>query len=342
MLHIFAGEDDFSKNEELSKLKQTLGGDTLLESNVTKLEGGKLNTAELGANASAMPFLSEKRLVIVSGLLSRFEKGAGRKASSKKAAPKGDTSGFTAVLQNLPPTTELVLLEGKISPQNVLFKEITQGGGQKADIKFFNPLKGAEVSKWVNARTRAKGVSIAPRAVSLLTALIGGNLWVMDSEISKLALYAEGRAITEEDVKNIVGYVQQANVFGMVDAIIEGRTANAQKLLTKQLDDGASPSYLLHMISRQIRLMMLAKDILSRRVSDAECQKRIGVMNDYAFGKVKTQARTYSAAALKSMYEKVYEADLSIKTGKTPPELAVTMLVAGLCLVGRKKETLRV
>lgn len=337
MLHIFSGDDGFSKNEELKKLKQELGGEALLESNIATFDGAKISQAELGANVSAMPFLSEKRLVIVEGLLAKFEKGAAKKAADKKTTAKSaEPSGFAGILKSIPPTTELILIEDKISPANSLFKEVTSGGGQKADIKFFNQLKGAEITKWAETRARAKGAKISSDAISLLKTLIGGNLWVMDSEVTKLALYAEGRLITEEDVKSLVGYAQQTSIFSLVDAIMEGRTASAQKLLAKQLDDGASPSYILHMISRQVRLMMLAKDILSTGVSDGECQKRAGIASDYAFGKVKAQAKKYSAKALESMYKNIFEADLSIKTGKATPELAAAMLVGKLCLSAGK------
>ncbi|RLC71595.1 MAG: DNA polymerase III subunit delta, partial [Chloroflexi bacterium] len=65
MLYILYGEDDFSLQEWLSELKE--GAD------VQVLAVEKLTLGELLRIGGTLPFLAPRRLVIVEGLLSRFE-----------------------------------------------------------------------------------------------------------------------------------------------------------------------------------------------------------------------------------------------------------------------------
>ncbi|GAI47375.1 unnamed protein product, partial [marine sediment metagenome] len=62
----------------------------------------------------------------------------------------------------------------------------------------------------------------------------------MANEIDKLALFASGRRIEEEDVKLVVSYAQEASVFAMVDAVLEFRAGVAEQLLQKLLQRGAA------------------------------------------------------------------------------------------------------
>jgi DNA polymerase-3 subunit delta len=171
---------------------------------------------------------------------------------------------------------------------------------------------------------------MSPPAVELLARLVGGNLWVMTNEINKLALFASGRRIEEEDVKAIVSSAQEANVFAMVDAILDFRAGIAEQLLEQLLNRGASPAYLLAMLSRQARLVVRAREMRRQRQSEAEIQNRLGLAS-FALRKTLEQAQRYSLERLKQVYHKLLQADLSIKTGKYDGELALNLLIAELC-----------
>ena len=59
--------------EALQSIKGGCGESSLLSTNTNIFEGQKLTLNELKSVGGAMPFLSPKRLVIVRGLLERFE-----------------------------------------------------------------------------------------------------------------------------------------------------------------------------------------------------------------------------------------------------------------------------
>ena len=185
--------------------------------------------------------------------------------------------------------------------------------------------------QWIQQRVKAEGASISPQAVNLLARLVGSNLWIMASEINKLALFAAGRRIEEAEVRATVSHAQEASVFAMVDAILESRAGVAGQLLQQLLREGAAPAYLLVMLSRQVQRIVRAKELSRQRQSKAEIQKRLGLVSDFALQKVLEQAGRYPLARFKEVHRKLLETDLSIKTGKYEGELALNILVAELC-----------
>ena len=102
MLFILAGADDFSINEELARIKKSLGNSSLLDTNTTLLEGQQLTPGQLQEVCMAMPFLAPKRLIIVHGLLERFQPRQGRKSKKEKNSQPQNYKAFAALVDRLP------------------------------------------------------------------------------------------------------------------------------------------------------------------------------------------------------------------------------------------------
>jgi DNA polymerase-3 subunit delta len=330
LLHILIGEDDFSSHQSLETIKKSAGDPTALMPNTTELEGAKVTPEQLRAACETVPFLADKRLVIVMGLLARFEpkKKDGRKKSSRQTETAEEYQPFTDAIKNLPPFTELVLLEGgRIKSANPLLHEISPG----AKVSSFPLLKKpGQLIQWIEKRVAAQSkAGISKKAADLMARLVGNDLWTMANEIDKLVLYTEGRTIEETDVKAVVSNVQEANVFNMVDAILESRVAVAQQLLQQLFKQGVTAAQLLVMLARQARIILLVKEMRTNGRSRVDIKSRLGLTSDFVINKAWTQADKYSPARLKEVYHKLINADIAIKTGKYDnPELVMDVLLA--------------
>ncbi len=330
MLYILTGQDDFTLRCSLEKLKVALGDPSLLVANTLTLDGSKVTPGELRTACETLPFLAEKRLIIVDGLLGRFEfkgKRGGRKKTSGASKRQDTYRAFATSIGNLPDSTVLVFIDGKIKSSNPLFKELSP----RAEVRSFPLLNSSRLRQWIGGRVTQEGGSISPQAVGLLARLVGGNLWVMASETRKLVLFAGGQKIEEEDVKTLASHTQQASVFTMVDAILEFRIGPAEQALQELLQVGVAPAYLLFMLSRQVRQLVRAKELRKAGQSEGEIQDRLGITYEFALRKTLEQAARFSPGRLKELYQKLLEADLAIKTGKYGGELALNILVAEMC-----------
>lgn len=327
MFHILYGQDDFSLNQTVEKIKAGLGDPQMLAVNTARLDGQKLTLSELKENCGAVPFLSSYRLVIVDGLLGKFESKPGKKRLSKRAVSKstsglGEWEDLAPYIKQMASTTVLILIDGKLSGNNSLMGKLLP----LAQVKTFPLLRGKKLADWVQQRVTEESGSITPGAVDLLAELLGGNLWAMNNEILKLLLYAHGRTISEDDVRQLVGYAQEANIFALADAIVEGQTDIAQRILHRCYQEGDPATYILTMVTRQFRLIAQAKE-LSSGLSRKQIQSKLG-LKPFAVDRTLSQAKLYDLEHIKRAYDKLLETDLAIKTGKYDDQLALELLVA--------------
>ncbi len=330
MLYILLGQDDFSLRQSLEEIKRGMGDQALLATNTITLDGQQLTLYQLRTVCETIPFLAERRLVIVNGLLERFEpKSKTRRQGKTKhiVNQQNEYKSFGSYITQIPDSTTLALIDGRIRSNNPLLSELSA----KAQIKSFPLLKSAKLQQWIGRRVKQEGGSISLEAVNLLAKFIGSDLWIMTSEINKLVLFTSGRRIEEEDVRRLVSHAQEANVFAMVDAILEFKAGVAERLLERLLEGGAAPAYLLVMLSRQFRMIVQAKELRNQGKSETEIQGKLGLTSEFALHKVLEQADLYPIKQIMEVYHKLLETDLFIKTGKYGGELALNLLVADLC-----------
>ena len=70
------------------------------------------------------------------------------------------------------------------------------------------------------------------------------------------------RPLTVRWVQLLVANSREANIFRTVDMVLGGRTSNALRLIKQMQESGADAGYIIAMLARQLRLMLLAKDLV--------------------------------------------------------------------------------
>ena len=322
LIYILVGADDFSLREKLTELKGGWGEGEALALNTTVFDGRHLTLSQLLNACNTPPFLATHRLVVVEGILGRFEeKTMGRSPDFEEWKKLGE-----GVLV-MPPNNVLALIDGEVAKNNPLYKSLAP----ISQVWQFAPLKGQKLHQWISSRVAKCGGNVSPQAMWLLADLGGENLWMLASEIDKLCLYAYGRRIEVEDVRQVSSYVREASVFAMIDAIVERRVSVAMRLMHQALTEGMTPAYLLVMLTRQLRLMVQALEMSAQGISLAQRREQLGVSPKFPIEKLAEQSAGYSIPRLVGVYEKLLETDTAIKTGKWKDELALDLLVAELC-----------
>jgi len=336
--YIFHGADEFTRAETLADFKRRLGPPDTVDLNTTLLDGGGLTLAELRHACDAIPFLAEKRLVIVEGLLTRLAPQKGRELSTSQ---RERLTALADYLPRLPETTRLVFIEDKPLPARHSILRLAQRE-ERGYVKRFDPPDARALPRWIEKRVRKYGGEIEPQASRQLAAVVGTDrsaersrrsLRLLDQEIVKLVTYTQsptgGQAITTADVEAVVPYAQAAVVFDLVDALgrRDGRTA--AQTLHRLLDAGEHPLRLLAMIVRQFRLLIQVKELKAGGGTPRDIAQALR-LHPFPARKLHTQATHFTAAQLEAVYRHLLDTDVAIKTGKIDPEVALDLLVAGL------------
>lgn len=344
--HVVYG-DTFLTAETLGRIKWDAGATDLIDSNRHRVAAAQARPEETLAICQSLPFLDAIRLVEIEGALgtqesagggnrggggSRNRSGGGGSGGRRQSAARSRT-GWDALAEavpQLPASTLLIFIDGDISDRNPLLRALS---GHSQVHKQTAPT-GNGLNQWVKRRAEDKGTSITPPAIQAIAEMVGNDLWTLDRELEKLSLYAVGRAITDTDVRAVVPYAQEANIFAAVDFIMAGNPAEALRLLMQLMQEGREPLYIIAMIERQLRLLALARDLADRGVPQQEMGRRMGTNSDFVVRKTLGQARRMSLADISDKYRRVLESDLAIKQGRLEPAVSLELLVADLAMGG--------
>ncbi len=316
---VFHGEDRFTQQETLADLKARLGDPSMVSLNTSRLDGQTVKLAELFHCCSSLPFLTDRRMVIVEGLIKRVS-GTGRERERDQ---------LLDYLPQLPPTTRLVFLEGKaLSPNNRFVKLAADLPAGYA--KLFRLPIGPALERWIGSRVEAQGGEIDPHASALLASNVGQDLHLLQMEITKLLSYTNlSRPIEVADVELLTPYSSRVDIFDLVDAIGLQRSQTAATLLRRSLEAGDEPLYLLAMIVRQIRLLVQVKEKIEQGCRTDDIGRRIR-LHPYVARKLCHQAGNFALPQLEGILRQLLDTDVAIKTGKIDPAVALDLLVVEL------------
>ncbi len=112
-----------------------------------------------------------------------------------------------------------------------------------------------QLPQWIRQRLSQAGLSANQDAVDLIAARVEGNLLAAAQEIEKLKLMAEGGQITAETVQAAVADSARFDVFGLVDAVLNGEAAHALRMLEGLRGEGVEPPVILWALSRELRAL---------------------------------------------------------------------------------------
>lgn len=322
-IYLLYGDDDYGKRAFVQALLEKLGDPATAEMNTSRLEGRAFSLASLEQAAMAAPFLGDRRVVICEGVL-----------GSLRAAE--DRQRFLALLERIPPFTAVVLLEGELEPaakkkETPWMLKWAASQPERVFAREFSIPQGRALAQWIRTQARERGGAFTPEAASHLAALVADDNRMAVSEMDKLLAYVNyQRPVEADDVELLTPSVQTGDVFKMVDAIGNRQGKLALKLLRQQLSE-RDPLSLLGMITRQFRLLLLAKELLAGNANSNEIARTLRVQ-DFVVRKLISQSRNFERPALEEIYRKLAEVDETIKTGKMEAETALETLVVALTL----------
>lgn len=190
----------------------------------------------------------------------------------------------------------------------------------------FSLLKGKKLENWIKKEAAKYKAEIEPAAVGLLMQYVDNDLWQLSNELKKLVSYKQHPKkikITKEDVKTLIPQKTELNIFKTIDFIAEKQKQKALSLIHKHLEKGDSPLYLLTMINFQFRNLLMIKD----RIKKGGELKGLN-LHPFIIKKSYQLCQKFTLEELKKIYQKIFQADLAIKTGQIEPELALDLLIA--------------
>ncbi|PQO46135.1 DNA polymerase III subunit delta [Blastopirellula marina] len=188
--------------------------------------------------------------------------------------------------------------------------------GKKSSLDF------DALAKWFSHRAKVEHeTKLSAGAARLLVDLLGTELGLIDQEIARLSLFVEpGETIDEDLVQEQVHGGQMQEIWHLVDAAVEGSTADALAQLDRLFQSGERPQKLFGQIAWSLRRFAAATRIYqrARRRGDAvslrDALKEAGFPN-WPKALDEAQKRLLALGQIRGgrLYRQLLELDMSLK-----------------------------
>ncbi len=327
-IHLLHGDDSFSLNRAIKELLAAAGDPAEVDMNTTRLDGKVTSFEEIQNAVNTLPFFGGARWVIVDSALAKIDKSR--------------TEKFLHLLENIPPNNQLVLIVDdhqrwrkdasgrwiqvwETLNENHWLMKWAQSRPQ-IEIKSYPLPDEKAMDAWISTEVKRQGGSIEPEAARELSRHLGNETSIASQEITKLLTYVNyQRAVNAKDVIELVSEEGSADVFVMLDAMVEGRTQEAQRLMHTLLEQDP-PEVILGAVSHRFRQLIQVREALDNREDLKALVDRKVIFNNQA-AKYTQHARRYSMERLENIYRGLLQMDIQSKTSFTDMTNELEVLV---------------
>lgn len=322
MIIFLYGADTYRSRVALNGLKEKFVKEIdPTESSLSVVDGQNSDLKTIISKLNTGSLFTKKRLTIIESVF-----------RNKKA---GVFSGLENYLKDLEKDDGNIVVFRE-EPENEKHKALNKEAKNFFDFlskqkysQEFKILKGDALLLFMKKEAQSYGKEIGLPAAKLLVSYFGSDLWSISREIKKLSFGNAEKIISLEATKLSVKESFEEDIFALSDAISAKNAKSAYSLLEKQRAAGLSDEYLLSMITRQIRILLLIKDE-AKTITDSTKLSAKLKLHPYVVKKSLMQIKNFDENRLKNLFNRLIEIDFLNKSGKSSLENELSLFISEL------------
>lgn len=308
-VYLLFGEEAYLRKQYKDRLRQALAGDGDSMNN-HYFEGKDIKLEEIIDLADTMPFLAERRVIVMENT------GLFKSGGDKLAEYLGRSA----------PTVYFVFAENEVDKRSKLFKRV-QESGHAAE---FGSQDEKTLKRWIAGILKKEGLQITENTAEVFLDKVGSDMGNIRLELEKLICYCMGKSVVEKaDVEQICTTRISNHIFDMVTAIGEKRTEDALNLYYDLLALKEPSMRILYQIARQYNNLLQVKQLKNKGFANKDIGEKLG-LKDYRVRKYASQASRFKERELRTAVERCVEAEEAVKTGRLNDTMCVEMLIVSV------------
>jgi DNA polymerase-3 subunit delta len=228
------------------------------------------------------------------------------------------------------PETVLLLTAEKIDARRKIYQVFKKTG----TVIEFKKIYENQLPSFVRDLAKSFHVTLTGGALKLFCKRVGTNLVEVQGELEKLVGYLGERDLADEtDVAAIVSDTRIESVFDLTDALGQGDSSTALKLLDRLLAEGQAPLMVLAMMTRHFRQMWKVRELIAQKVPQSEFPKKVGV-SPYFLKGLMQQANRFDGQHYRQVFSQFLTTDLALKSSGGDPKMYLEKLVLDIASLG--------
>ena len=271
-VYLIGGSDEFTIKDAAAKLAEKLAPKGAGEFGIEIIEGAAANQdaalkifRRLNEALNTVGFFGAVKLV----WLKNTNLLADDKAVSAEAVKEALGEFSDQLKRGLPDGVTLLISAIGLDRRRTAYKTLEK----VATVQVFDAPDESkqagdeEIAEFIQRKLHAENKTMNGEAFEAFRALVAPDLREIANELEKLSIYVGKRKeITAVDVRAICCVSRQAVIWELTDALGMRRLPQAIRALENLLGTGEAPIGIVMMLVGQFRLMLLARDLMARKV----------------------------------------------------------------------------
>jgi DNA polymerase III subunit delta len=313
-LYVFDGPENWLKERALNQILAKLVPPESKDFNLERFDGRSCSGGEIVSAAQSLPFLGDRRVVIV-------------QAADELSAADSRIVGES--LAGVPDSSCVIFFyDGKAN----LREEIpAQVGSLGSIVTFWTPFPN-QLPSWVTSEAKLRGKTMTMDA-AMMIAESCSDLQQISNELDKICLFVgEKKAIDGADVRSH-GLPDEVGDTRELEEALWGRNAGAALTQARLLAEvGVRGEAIFPICARVFRMLILGQSYLNEKKMSAEdIYSALNLRGKTQQGNFAKGMRAYRPVETRQSLEKITQADYDLKTGTLPSDVAVSLLIWNLC-----------
>lgn len=305
MLYLLYG-DSYQIKKEIDNI---INNNDINEFNISKYDLNAYNYKDVLEDWTTESLFSEKKAIIVSNAV-----------IFTSAKSNVDTVPFENYIPNYNPDVIMIFtIDDKIDERKKVTKLIRKHGIVKEFVLNTNPndiVKNMLDDYKMDNNTLNKFIS-----------LVGNDTYNIKNEIDKLKIYkGDDKIITSIDIDNITTKNIDANLFKLMDNIIDNNKDEAIETYHNLLLYNTEPIQIIVSLANKYRLMYQVKTLYKNGYTEGDIASELKQNPKYIFVLNKL-SRNYSNTYLLEQLKELANLDYEIKSGKMEADLALELYI---------------
>lgn len=304
-VYLLYGSEDYLKHLYKDKLRNGIlnGGNDM---NYSYFEGKGIDTIKVMDIADTLPFLAERRLIIIEN--SGFFKSQSTLADN---------------IETLPDTTHIIFVEQEVDKRNRLFKTVKKIG-YTADL---SGMDEKNLKLWVATILKQNNKKMTEHDIMYLINKSGTDMNMLSKELEKLICYGiERDVLTTSDIDAVCVTQVSNKIFQMMDYIAQKQAVQALNLYKDLLSLQERPLSILFLLTRHFNILLQTKDLQRLGNDNRTIASKAGIP-PFTVGKYLSQGKNFSAKQLKNAINECVDLEERVKTGRITDQMALELLL---------------
>lgn len=179
-------------------------------------------------------------------------------------APEGDLTPLTELFAKKLPNGHVLVLAGTDIDAKNPFVKFAGEQGRVVQRKVADRLKDLDLTEVIADVLKPYGKKLGRGATELLKDRVGANMRLLQSELEKLAMYANGSVIEAADVDLLVGRARDEEFFELSEAVQKRDLNAALRYVQDAMGHGAHGLMLLGAVASLVRNLLDARERLTQ------------------------------------------------------------------------------